>query len=113
MRHGRIILAFLIAPLMTPVVFIVAALVQGNFHMPEQILSYSQLYGLFAYLATAIFGIPAFFIYRALKWSNVFLFIMGGAVIGFIVSLFILESYPLEYFLQQLEGHLLCTLAGA
>jgi hypothetical protein len=106
MSRGRIIIAFLIAPLMTPLVFTIFEYLNENSPL-------FLAYGIVAYLAVIILGIPAFFFYRELKWTNVFLFILGGAVIGFIVSLFLFESYPLEYFLQFLEERIWCVVAGA
>ena len=112
MKLGRIIVAFLVAPLMTPIVFIIAALVNGVFDMPEQIPGYFLLYGSFAYLAATIFGIPAYFLYRALDWTNILLFIVGGAIIGFMFSFFIIEGYPAYIFWLRLGDRLWCVLAG-
>jgi hypothetical protein len=53
-------------------------------------------YGVFAYLAAIIFGVPAFFIYRALKWTNIFLFVLGGALIGLIFSLPVFDEYAVD-----------------
>ena len=114
MRLRRIILAFLVAPLMTPVVFIVVDSVRGLSHMPERILGYFLLYGPFAYLATAIFGIPAYFLFRALRWNNALLFVLGGAVIGLIVSFLLLNWHPAAgFFWFWFAEKLWCTLAGA
>ena len=63
-------------------------------------------YGVFAYFAAIIFGVPAFFIYRALKWTNIFLFILGGASIGFIMSVPFFGQY-------RVEGYIWCAFAGA
>jgi hypothetical protein len=113
MRVGRIILAFLVAPLVTPVVFIVEASLSRSLPLSEQILSYFLLYGLFAYLATAALGIPGYFLFRALKWSNVLFFLFGGAVIAFIFSFFVFEGYPANIFWLRLRDRLWCVLAGA
>lgn len=100
MNRGRIILAFLIAPLTTPLVFMLATLLDGTFNY-----SVFLPVGLFAYLATAIFGIPAYLLFRVLQWTNIFLFVLGGAVIGFIFSHFIFESY-------RFYERFLCVLAA-
>jgi len=106
MNRGRIIIAFLVAPLVTPVVLELFARLEGSSTFPF-------ITGVVAYLATIVFGVPAFFIYRALKWTNVFLFVLGGAIIGFVVTLFVFESYTVEYFLQFLQVRVWCVLAGA
>lgn len=80
---------------------------------PDQIPFYFLTYGLFAYLATLLFGVPALFIYRFFRVSNVILFVIGGAVIGFIVSLFVMESYPYSYFINRMPERLMCAAAGA
>jgi hypothetical protein len=64
-------------------------------------------------MATAALGIPAYFLFRALKWSNVLLFVLGGAVIAFIFSFFIFEGYPANIFWIRLDDRLWCVLAGA
>jgi hypothetical protein len=94
----RVIVAFLVAPLMTPLVLTVSNYVRG----------YGTLflgYGIFAYFAATIFGVPAFLIYRALKWTNIFLFALGGALIGIIVSL------PIYW--EERGEYVWCALAGA
>jgi hypothetical protein len=109
----KIFLAFLTAPLMTPFMFMVVGFMDGNLSLPSDIPRYLVPYGVFAYLATILFGVPAFFLFRALRWSHTLLFVLGGAVIGFIVSFFILESYSAEVFWNTLGGRLWCALAGA
>jgi hypothetical protein len=112
MRVGRIILAFLVAPLVTPVVFIVEASLSRGLPLSEQIPGYFLLYGLFAYIATAALGIPAYFLFRALRWSSVILFVLGGGAIAFIFSFFIFEGYPANIFWIRLGDRLWCVLAG-
>ncbi len=104
MGNRRIVVAFLVAPLVTPLVLEFFARRDGT-SMPFAVV-------VVAYLATVIFGIPAFLMYRALKWTNVALFILGGALIGFIVTLFVFESYTVEYFLQFLDVRVWCVVAG-
>ena len=106
MNPRRIFIAFLIAPLVTPVVLETFARLEGSPTFPFATW-------VVAYLAAIVFGVPAFFIYRALKWTNVFLFVLGGAIIGFVVTLFVFESYTVEYFLQFLQVRVWCVVAGA
>ncbi|MBA2706095.1 MAG: hypothetical protein H0U60_19855 [Blastocatellia bacterium] len=106
-------MAFLVSPLVTPVVFIAEAALARGVPLSEQVPGYFLLYGSFAYLATAALGIPAYFLFRALKWSNILLFVLGGAAIGFIFSFFIFEGYPANIFWIRLGDRLWCVLAGA
>jgi hypothetical protein len=96
----RLILAFLIAPLMTPLVFIVtvfsrnapAASLKG-------ICLIFLLYTPFAYLAEGLIGIPAFLLFRFFNWNGFVVYCCGGALIAllamFLISkLFITWSVP-------------------
>jgi len=78
----------------------------------QQVPFYFLTYGVFAYGATIIFGIPALLLYRWLRWTNVILFVGGGALIGLLVSMFVMESYTVQYFLQRIGERGLCMLAG-
>jgi hypothetical protein len=99
MINRRTITAFLVAPLITPLVLTVFDYTEG--YAPSFVA-----YALFAYLAVIILGLPAFLVYRALRWTNPFLFVFGGALIGYVVSLFIFEGY-------RVKEHLWCALAAA
>ena len=112
MRHLRVVLAFLVAPLMTPVVFMAFDLFEGRLVLLNQVPFYFMTYGVFAYLATAVFGTGAFFLFRLFKWNNVILFVAGGAMIGLVVSLFIMEGGSMSSFARRIEERLVCALAG-
>jgi hypothetical protein len=109
MTRSRTIIAFLVAPLMTPIVIMAYDLSR---HVLIDAPFYFLTYGVFAYLATIIFGIPALLFFRWLRWTNVILFVAGGAFIGLLVSMFVMESYTVEYFLQRIGERTLCMVAG-
>ena len=98
MSVRRVIVAFLVAPLTTPLALTVFNYARGYASL---VLGYAT----FAYLAAIVLGVPAFLVYRALKWTNIFLFVLGGALIGIIVSLPIYWDERGEY--------LWCGVAGA
>jgi hypothetical protein len=78
MNHMRVILAFLIAPLMTPVSFMTFDLVRGRLLSLSETSSYFVTFGPYAYVATAVFGIPTFFLFRTVRWTNAILFVTAG-----------------------------------
>jgi hypothetical protein len=84
----RLILAFLIAPWMTPLVLYMIESVNGRVILQLDILVLVLYIGLIANVVTAIFGIQAYFLYRKLRWSNILLFVLGGGIIGYVVSFF-------------------------
>ena len=84
---------------MTPLVLSVLDYTEGY-------VSSFAVYALFAYLAVLLFEFPAFLIYRALRWTNPLLFILGGGLIGYFVSMFIFEGY-------RVKEHLWCAVAGS
>jgi hypothetical protein len=47
---------------------------------------YFLIVGGFAYGATALFGILAFLLFRAKRWTNVLLYMLVGGFIGLLVS---------------------------
>ncbi len=95
----RLIIAFTVSPLVTPLVLSVFDYTEGYY-------SSFGVYALFAYLAVLLFGLPAFLIYRALRWTNSVLFVLGGGLIGYLVSMFIFEGY-------RVKEHLWCAVAGS
>jgi hypothetical protein len=94
MSRVRIILAFLVAPLMTPLVLLGADQLHGaQFNLPEQFGAFIFVGG-FAYAATLLFGLPVFFLFRTKSWTNVFLYVLVAGLIGLLVSLIL--NYPIS-----------------
>jgi hypothetical protein len=54
--------------------------------IPAEQLGAFFFVGGFAYVATVLFGIPAFFLFRAKRWPNVVLYLLVGDLIGTDVS---------------------------
>jgi peptidoglycan/LPS O-acetylase OafA/YrhL len=52
------------------------------------------------------------FLFRWLRWTNIILFIAVGALIGLVASMFVMESYTIDYFLQRITERTLCMVAG-
>jgi hypothetical protein len=92
MNKLRIIAAFILAPLMTPLTFIIAAFLRGNpLSSAHDLGVIFVIYTPFAYLAVLVFGIPAFFLFRFLGFNGVIVHLLAGAAIGLVVSLFIFQ----------------------
>ena len=60
----RIVAAFLIAPLVTPLTFIVLGLIRTGGFDADAVTFVVIIIGMYAYLAMIVLGIPAFFIFR-------------------------------------------------
>ena len=111
MNTARIIIAFLVAPLITPVVLLGAEHLHGTpFNLSGDFGLFVVVAG-FAYAATALFGIPAFLLFRAYRWSSVFLYVLVGALIGLLVS--IILNHPLSFDVRSLEYRGWHAAAGA
>ena len=105
--------AFLISPLATPLVFILAATVRGTFSF-EDVPLYLAFQGFFAYLAVLLLGFPAYLIFRALRWSSPLLFMLCGGLIGFLVSILFIPTFDhAAYFLFTLNDRMWFVLAGS
>jgi hypothetical protein len=111
MRAGRIIAGFLIAPLITPLVLL------GVAQLKTEELDLVGLQGIFifvamfAYAATILFGLPAFFLFRARRWNNMILYVLAGGLIGLLVSLILNPQLSVD--VAVLESRGLCVLGGA
>src|SRR5262249_43256317 len=112
MTRARTIAAFLIAPLMTPIAIMAYDLSRHVLLDLQQVPFYFLAYGVFAYGATIIFGIPTLLLYRWLRWTNAILFVIGGALVGLLVSMFVMEGYTVQYFFQRIGERGLCMAAG-
>lgn len=87
MRNGlRLIVGFVLAPLITPVVILgFASLRAGRIDL--QSFPLFVLLATFAYGAAIFFGAPALLLYWKLGLRNPFWFVIGGALIGVMVTL--------------------------
>jgi hypothetical protein len=108
MNYIRLYLAFLVSPLVLPLAIIVYGMLHNPFHKDiiVGIITLTPLY----YFAALIFGVPMFFLYRALGWENVFAYILGGVIIGS-VSAFLFFSL-LDYWGQSNAKPELGVLSG-
>lgn len=87
MDKRRTILAFIVAPLVVPLVFSVPALVplHGRDYLATLIVM--LIYGLpVAYLFEILLGVPAWILFRACRLKSLLAFALGGAVIGLLVD---------------------------
>ena len=111
MSPARIIAAFLVAPLMTPLVLLGADQLQGApFNLREQLSAFVFVAG-FAYAATIVFGIPVFFLFRVTHWTSVLLYVLVGGLVGLLVSVILNERPSLDVLDLGFRGR--CVLAGA
>jgi hypothetical protein len=90
MNFGRLILAFLVSPLMTPLTFLVTVAYRGDVSAhPQAILVIFTIHTPIAYLVAAVLGIPAFLLFRRWGWNHALFYVLGGAIIGLITALVI------------------------
>ena len=88
MMTRRLLLAFLVAPLLTPLVFIVTVFSRnGAAASLKGIAFIFVLYSPFAYLAETLFGVPVFLLYRFFNWKSFVAYGISGAMIGLIAML--------------------------
>jgi hypothetical protein len=96
---------------MTPLVLLGADLLHGApFNLAEQLGAFVFVGG-FAYAATVLFGIPAFFLFRANRWTNIFLYVLAGGLIGLLVS--VILNYRISFDVFALEYRGWWAIAGA
>ena len=111
MSSARIAGAFLVAPLMTPIVLLGADQLHGApFNLTEQAGAFVFVSG-FAYAATLLFGIPAFFLFRAKRWGSILLYVLVGGLIGLLVS--VILNYRISVDALALEYRGWWAMAGA
>ena len=104
----RTIIAFVVAPLMVPLVFFLTAV--GLKHLSLDAASVSVIALPFAYIAEIIFGLPTWLVFRHYRISSFPAYAVGGGLIGFVVALIILwDSSPPTWIR---DGGPDCVLAG-
>ena len=83
LRHIRTIVAFLVAPLATPVLFFaVAVLSHDSRVLPQDMWAYLAIFGIYTYPSVLVFGVPAYLLYRRRGITSVPAYMVGGALIG-------------------------------
>ncbi len=117
MNRWRIVLAFIVAPIIVPIVFSAPALI--HFHVLDFLAGIFMLsiYALpVAYIFELLIGVPAWILFRIFRLKSLLAFALGGAVIGLLVdvimkiaskSLFDWESGDALYVLAALGSALL------
>ena len=106
----RLIVAVLVAPLITSALFAVA--------LPYRTVSVTNvaivflLYAAFAYVGEAILGFPAFLVFRFFRWQGFIAHGLGGTVIGFVAISLIAVVYS-PFSKVTLGEFLFCVAAGA
>jgi hypothetical protein len=92
---SRLFIALLVAPLVTPVCFLVMALLREG-SMTYTGIWVFVLYAIpFAYLATILLGIPLILGLNAANKTSGILYALGGAVIGIIMEMIVFRDWGL------------------
>ena len=110
----RVVLAFLIAPLVVPVAgLLLYAAHAGAFppvYAARGILKYS---GLIAYTVTAIFGAPAYLLLRSSRFGGKLTASLYGGIIGLAISVILFALFPGFFIRDNTEGYIVYALTGA
>jgi len=109
MNLKRTFLAFLLAPLATPAVFVSVWLVTRRVQYLDDVCILFLLISIFAYSAAIVFGIPLVVLTRR-KHSTKALFTATGAVAGLLVAT-ALELFSFGW-RSRFDFFVLCALAG-
>ena len=104
----RLLLAFVLAPLTLPLMWTVMFLL-WDVSLGEIQMGVALVFMPAAYVAAAVFGVPILLLYRALAWQNVFVYILGGVVMGFATGI------GLGFLYRDMDSTILalCSTAGA
>jgi hypothetical protein len=106
----RLIAAFLLAPWVTSAVF--AGALSPDARSFGGVLIVFILYAAFAYVAEVILGLPAFLIYRRLRWGGFISHGLGGVALGLLAASSVAVIY--SPFTRMAPGEfVLCMAAGA
>jgi hypothetical protein len=109
MSIKRILLAFVLAPLATPLVFVVAWIVFGTLPFDE-LQPLIILISMFAYPAALLFGVPVVLVTRRLRYSSKVVFIATGAAVGLLLAA--ITDLGFRWF-EGFPFYLLCFIAGS
>src|SRR5215204_4137333 len=89
-HRKRVTAAFSISPLATPVVFFAFDAVRGE-TLSEQIVTAFFLESFVACLAVSVLGVPAYLLYRSMRWTSVISFMVGGGANALLIAIFLLN----------------------
>lgn len=100
--HGlRIIVAFLVAPLIPGMVVVLLPGAGGNFGVLAGFLSGAIVLAPYTYVATLIFGIPAFVMYRRFHLVGVTHYLVGGflgpVVVFLVFGALVHDATPMQW----------------
>ena len=114
MRSYKVVLAFLI----TPLISLLAASVSYGFHTGtfppiRAIRSIVIFYGIPAYIVTALFGVPAFLLLRSLHVGGKLPASVCGGIIGFTTGFVLFSLVPGFFIRDDVEGYITWSLTGA
>jgi hypothetical protein len=103
---GRILTAFIVAPLIVPVIFFLDAIALRHVLPRDAILT---IIGLpYAYAAEIVFGLPTAWMFRHYRITSLTAFALAGGLIGFAVG--VLMAHP--NLLSTETPFYACILAG-
>ena len=112
-RAWRILLAFLIAPVAAPFVFVFLFSVFVNDVWPGDLLALRLSVLLYAYGAEILFGIPAWLLFRRYRVTSYWAYLVTGTGIGVIVFAIVIGSVSRRTWSELLVFGLPCAAAAA
>ena len=104
----RVFVGFLIAPTAAIIVFMLGG--ESEIPLPQDWPEYFVGYGFFVYAATALFGGPAYLLFKARGWSSLTSYAVAGAAIGLLV--FVVLEVFVYYWRADIGLSGTCMLAG-
>jgi hypothetical protein len=110
----RTVLAFLVTPLISPLAgMLVYAFHSGGLPPAYAVRSSFKYYGVIAYVATAVFGLPALLLLRRSRLGGKLSAVVCGGLIALATAFALFELVPLFFTANNIEGYLTWSLTGA
>jgi hypothetical protein len=110
----RIVLAYIVTPLISPFSgMLVYALHHGGLPPPFAVHSSFRYYGVLAYVMTAVFGVPVFLLLRRSRFGGKLSAAVCGGLIALATALALFELVPLFFTVNNIEGYITWSLTGA
>src|SRR5438445_3003580 len=104
---SRVILGYVIAPLIVPLAYFIFAAVTGRNYGASELAGTLLNYGLYTYLFALLLGIPAFWLLRRIGHAGLWSYALAAGVIGLVgAGLFSIIGL-------KVEGVLVGVIAGA